>query len=265
VVTLCWGLTFPVIKGALAHAAPFTFMALRFPLALLLLWPLLRWRVPARSALGPGLTLALLLGTSLYTQVLGLEYTTPTRSAFITGLSVILVPILYPAFTRRFPGRWPLAGVALASAGLYLITDPGGGGLNRGDWITLLCALGFGLYIIVLELASRRHAYEDLLVYQLVPLAVVFLPGALIEAEPVHLGSGLILALVVTGPILVLTLYLQNRFQKDTTATRAAVIFTAEPVFAACFSYLLLGETLNAVQWGGGALILAAILMAIRR
>jgi len=137
--------------------------------------------------------------------------------------------------------------------------------LNRGDWITLITAVGYGLYVIVLEVVSKKHPYEDLLVLQFAPLAVVFAPAALIEAEPIRCGSGLVWALLFTGPILALTLYLQNRYQRDTTATRAAVIFTGEPVFAAGFSYILLGETLSAVQWGGGALILVGILAAIRR
>lgn len=263
-VTLAWGLSFPLIKIALESAGPLAFMALRFPLALLLLWPLLGWRRPARSSVAAGLLLALLLGGSYVAQVVGLLYTTPTRSAFVTGLSVILVPLLAPAFTRRAPGRWPTAGALVAAVGLYVLTDPGGGGLNRGDAITLITAFSYAFYVIGVELASKRHPFEDLLVLQFAPLAVIFLPLAWMEGEPVHWSGSLFWALLMTGPILAVTVYLQNRFQKDTTATRAAVIFAGEPVFAALFSFFLTGEALSAAQWGGAGLILLGILAALR-
>jgi drug/metabolite transporter (DMT)-like permease len=240
-------------------------MALRFPLAFLLLWPLLGWRRPQRTSVLPGLALALFLGASYFAQVVGLQYTTPTRSAFITGLSVILVPLLYPAVARRLPARLPVAGAVIAFAGLVLLTRPGSGDLNRGDAVTLVCALGYALYVILLEITSRRHPYEDLLVMQFFPLAVVFFPAALIEGGPLRWGPGLLWGLAVTGPVLALTMYLQNRYQKFTTATRAAVIFSGEPLFAALFSFLLMGETLALSQWGGGVLILAGILVAVPR
>ncbi len=265
VVTLCWGVTFPLIKGALGYTGPLTFVALRFPLALVMMWPLLRFRIPARSTLIPGGLLGFLLAGSLYAQTLGLVTTTPTRSAFITGLSVILIPILYPVFTRRLPGRWPVAGAATATVGLFLLTGPGSGGVARGDLITLGCAVGFAIYIILIEVLTRRHPFRDLVLVQFLILAVVFAPAALAAGEPLRWGPALAWGLAVTGPVFAFTNYLQNRFQRDTTATRAGVIFTAEPVFASFFSFLILGETLTAVQWLGGGFIVAGILVAEQR
>ncbi len=103
------------------------------------------------------------------------------------------------------------------------------------------------------------------MLHQFLLMCFLFPPMALFGHGPVHWGPGLIWGITVTGPILGASIYLQNRFQKDTTAPRTAVIFAAEPVFAAVFSYLILGETLAPVQWGGGALILAGILVAERR
>ncbi len=264
-VTVAWGLTFPMIKGALADAPPLVFLAVRFPLAMLLLWPLLRWRRPSRRTLGAGAILSAFLAISFFTQTLGLVYTTSTRSAFITGLAVVLTPLLYPLITRRRPGLWPATGAAIAGGGLYLLTRPEAGGLNRGDALTLITALSCALYIIYLEIASRRHPYEDLVLHQFLLMCVLFPSMALFQHGPVHWGPGLIWGIIVTGPILGASIYLQNRYQKDTTAPRTAVIFAAEPVFAAVFSYLILGETLLPVQWVGGALILAGILVAERR
>jgi drug/metabolite transporter (DMT)-like permease len=266
VVTLCWGLTFPLIKVALEYCAPMTFMALRFPLAFLLLLPFLRGRpFPSRQVLGVGTVLGVLLGISLSAQVMGLVHTTPTRSAFITGLSVILVPMLYPLITRRRPGLWPTVGAVLAAVGLYFLTDPGAGGLNRGDGITLFCALGYALYIIALEEATRRHAFEDVLLVQMVVLSLLFAGPAIAEGGPRTLGPGLWIGVGGTALILAVTMYLQNRYQRWTTAPRAAVIFAAEPMFAAVFSFLIFAEVLAPVQWGGGSLILLGILAAEKR
>jgi len=93
----------------------------------------------------------------------------------------------------------------------------------------------------------------------------VFAPGALMESTPFDTTPSLVVPVLVTAVILVVSLYLQNRYQRDTTATRAAVLFAAEPVFASIFSYALTGETLAAVQWGGAGLILAGILVAEKR
>lgn len=263
-VTLTWGVSFPLIKIALQSVGPLGLMAIRFPLGFFLLWPLLRWRRPAWGALPAGLLLSLLLGVSYLAQVVGLLYTTPTRSAFVTGLSVILVPLLAPAFTRRAPGWWPTVGAVVAAAGLYVLTDPGGGGINRGDAFTLITAVAYAFYIIAVEILSKRHDFEDLLVLQFAPLAVLFLPPALLEGAPVRWSASLLWALLLIGPSLAITSYLQLRFQRYTTATRAAVIFAGEPVFAAAFSFLLTGETLSVGQMGGAGLILFGILAALR-
>lgn len=264
-VTLLWGLTFPLIKGALNDAPPFSFLALRFAIASTALFAALRLRIPPRPVWPAGLVLCVPLVLSYYAQTAGLVHTSATRSAFITGLSVVLVPMLYPALTRRLPGLWPTIGAAVAAAGLYLITAPESGGLNRGDVMTLFCALGYALYIIVLEIVSRRHAYRDLLAMQVLVMAVVFAPAAVLEGGPARWTGSLWGAVLGTGAIFAATMYLQTRFQRDTTATRAAVIFAAEPVFASGFAFLLLGETLAPLQWLGGGLILLAIVLAEKR
>jgi drug/metabolite transporter (DMT)-like permease len=265
VVTLTWGLTFPMIKLGLGHAPPFAFLALRCPVGLLCLWPLMGWRRPAASSWLPGLLVGCVLALAFYMQTLGLVTTTATRSAFITGLSVVFVPVFYPLLTRRAPGRWPVLGALIAVVGLYLFTRPESGGLNRGDLFTLMSALLYALYVIGLEIATRRHPYEDMIVIQATVLGVGFLPAALVEGGPVDWNLTLATSVVVTGVILAVTVYLMNRFQRDTTATRAAVVYTAEPVFAAGFAWVLLGEVLSGLQALGAAVILLGIASATRR
>jgi drug/metabolite transporter (DMT)-like permease len=264
-VTLGWSVSFPLVKLALADIGPLGFLALRLPLGLLLLWPLLGFRRPSPDAWRTGAWLAVLLGLSYYLQTLGLAYTTPSRSAFLTALNVLFVPLLYPVLARRLPARTTMAGAVIALAGIYLLVDPRGGGLGLGDSLTLLSALGFALYIVGLEETTRRKDYQDLVLVQMVLLSIAFLPLALLEGGGVRWGSGLLIGLAVTGPSLAITIYLQNRYQKDTSAPRAAVIFSGEPLFAAVLSWALVGETLSLLQWGGGGLILVGMLVVLRR
>jgi drug/metabolite transporter (DMT)-like permease len=252
-----------MVKGALADATPFAFLSLRTLFSLAVLWPLLRFRPPARASLGPGVLLGLVLGASYGTQTIGLLSTTATRSAFISGLAVVLVPFLYPMLTRRTPGVGATMGAVIAAIGLYLFTQPAAGALNRGDVWTFGCALAYALYVVMLEKASRKAEARDLLVIQSVVLAIMFLPGAIVERSEIHLRSGLIWGLLTTGPILAVSLYLMSLYQKETSAPRAAVIYTAEPVFAAGFAWLLAGETLSLLEWGGAGLILSGILVAV--
>jgi drug/metabolite transporter (DMT)-like permease len=262
-VTLSWGLTFPLVKGALAEAPAFPFLGVRCLVGLLLLAALLRRRVPSPSAVPKGALLGILLVASYATQTVGLEYTTATRSAFITGLCVVVVSLLHPAVTRRAP-EWRVGvGAVLAVAGLWLFTQPDRGGLNRGDWLTLGCALAYGLYVVVLEGVPRHVPAADLALVQGAVLALAFLPFAFTGWGTLRWGPGLSWGIAVTGPVLAYTLFGLARHQPETSAPRAALIYAAEPAFAAGFAWLLLGETLSAKAWTGAAVILAGILIAV--
>ena len=262
-VAALWGLTFPLIKGALDDASPMGFLAVRCPIALALLWPLCGRRPPARGSVLPGIGLGLLLAASYYLQTLGLVVTTATRSAFLTGLSVLLTPLLYPVLTRRRPGRRVVAGAAVSAAGLYLFTDPTGGGFNRGDGLTVAAAVVLAVYVIGLETATRKHAFESIALLQTAVLAAAFLPAPLLEGRFPDPTRAFLVGAVATGAIMAVTVYGLSRFQRNTTAVRAGVIYTGEPVFAALFAFLLLGETLDARGAAGAAVILAGILTAI--
>lgn len=262
-VSALWGMTFPLIKGGLVDAGPMGFLALRSLLGFAILWPVLRCRIPSRAAWKPGILLGFALVLSYAAQTVGLDYTTPTRSAFITGLAVILTPVAYFLRTRRTPGPAPAVGALLAGGGLWLLTDPRGGGLNRGDLITLAAAAGYAVYIVELEILTLRRGYRDLLVVQSGVLAILFLPAALLEAEPIRWTGRLAASVGSTGGILALTFYLQNRFQRGTTAPRAGVIFATEPAFAAAFSWWMLGETLSGSQWTGAGFMLAGMIAAV--
>ena len=262
-VAVMWGLSFPLIKVSLEYLPPFTFLAARFVLGAVLFTAATRWGLPSRAAVRPGILLGLLLAVSYAAQTWGLQYTTATRSAFVTGLNVVMVPFLYPVLTRLLPGKAPVFGALVAVLGLWLLTQPGGQGINRGDAATLICALGYALYVIVLEVVTQKQDYRPVLQVQMWVLPLCFLLPAAGEAGGIaglNLEAGLCIA--AAAVLLLVTMGLQNHFQKDTTATKASVIFASEPVFAAVFAFLMFGEVLAGLQWLGAALIIAAIVIS---
>jgi drug/metabolite transporter (DMT)-like permease len=139
-VCLVWGVSFTLTKETLGYISPLLFMGIRFGLASLLLIPSFK-RISRRELLG-GLVLGVLFWGGFAFQTFGLTYTLASRSAFITSLATPLVPIVYFLVHRHLPNARTIAGVLLAAVGMYFLTSPkaGGGGLSRGDWLTLGCA-----------------------------------------------------------------------------------------------------------------------------
>jgi drug/metabolite transporter (DMT)-like permease len=277
-VAAVWGATFVMVKDALAFAGPFAFLALRFALASVLLAPLLAW--PARrAALGqPGLmragaVLGCLLCAGYGFQTAGLQFTTPARAAFITGLSVVIVPVLTASVLRKRvrPGVW--LGVALATLGLALLSlGPevlSGGSLIQastllGDLLVLGCALVFGGHVF---LAGEYAPRLDVLTLTWVQLAVAAglacAAAALVEHPTVERLGPILPAAAFTGIFATVVAFtIQLRAQRFTSATHTALIFSTEPVFGALFAFLLAGEVLAPAAIVGCGLILAGMLLA---
>jgi drug/metabolite transporter (DMT)-like permease len=269
VLTLLWGTTFHFVKAVLAVASPGVFLAARFAVASLLLAA--AWLV-RRERAGPGLVRhALLLGLFMLAgfalQTLGLRHTTPSRSAFLTGLSVLAVPFIARFALARAvrPSSW--AGVALAVLGLALLARPLAGGVGApvllGDALTGGCALAFALQITFTSEWSPRH---PLVPFVLAQLLVTF-AGALllVPLEAPFLrpdGAARFAATVAfTGAAMTAAAFLvMNWAQRRTSAVRAALIFSLEPVAAALFSHFYGGERLAPAEWAGGALIVLGVI-----
>ena len=178
-----WGVSFVVVKDALSASSPLLFVSVRFALAAAVLAPFAGLGVRfTRSELGAGLLLTVLLATGFAAHAVGLQYTTPARSGFIVGLSSILAPVVAFLVLRQRPG-W-VVGVAFvfAGIGMYYLTAPDGGGLNRGDLWTLITAVVFGGHIVAVTELSRRHDARRLVWLQLAGTAVgVAITAALLE------------------------------------------------------------------------------------
>jgi drug/metabolite transporter (DMT)-like permease len=262
--TFFWGVTFVAVKDAMVHTTPLAFLGTRFALAGLVLLPFCYKGLKTLDSTGwrDGVILGTFLFAGFAFQTAGLVYTTPTRSAFITGLSVILVPPLSLLMLKKKVGPWLYLGALLAAAGLYLLSRPEAGGFNRGDLLTACCAVCFAAEIVLVQVYTQRHGALPMLMVQVV--TTVALSGALLwflEKPSIKPSPALWLDLLVTSLLATVgALLIQFHFQKQTSATRAAVIYTLEPLFAALFSFLIFGERLNAASWLGAGMILGGML-----
>jgi drug/metabolite transporter (DMT)-like permease len=255
------------VKDAVTLADPFTFLALRFLLGAVLLTAV-AWRAIRGGALAvAGAGLGVLLFVGFAAQTSGLQFTTPSRSAFLTGFAVLLVPFLSIAFHRRRPPPASLLGVALAVSGLWALA--GGSrlgifsGLGKGDELTLLCALAFALHITLIERLARKHAAAPLVAVQLWTVAVLsaiasWVLGPRLLATPALWSAVLITGVGGSAVALVLQAWAQAR----TTAVRAALVYALEPVFATAYSVALGREVLGGRELLGGGLILLGVLVS---
>ncbi len=268
-LSILWGTTFTFVKEALAGTSPPIFLTLRFAVATAsmgVLWWLRRdARSPRLLVEGGLLGLAMLGGFAL--QTFGLALTTPARSGFLTGLAVLLVPVVQRFLLGRRVGVSAWLGVAVSLAGLLLLTQPFGGDVPEevrlGDLLTVGCAACFALQVVYTAEWSARHPLVPLTFVQ---IAVTALGSALlVPAAPLAIAPSPALAAVVVFTGLVMTagaFGLQNWAQRHTTAVRAAILFAVEPVAAALFAWLWTGQPLAAHEWLGGSLIVAAVLLA---
>ena len=261
-ITVIWGWTFVLVKQGMTETGPLFFLAARFGVAFLVL------AIPLHKSLrridhlslirGSAVGIALFLGYLF--QTWGLVYTTATKSGLLTGLSVVIVPIVASLLLRKrlHPTVW--LGALFAAVGLFLLVAGKGqlGAMNRGDALTLACAVSFALHIILVDRFVRYSDYRQLLLVQVGVVSLLSLIGAVtVERSIPVLSSSLIEGLLVTGVLATaVALYVLNRFQSRSTASYTAIILTMEAVFAGLFGFLLLGETLGAWQWVGSAMIL---------
>ena len=265
-VTAIWGASFVVVQDAVKLADPFTFLVLRFTLAAALL-TVVDWRgLGDRRLLRAGAGLGALLFLGFITQTAGLQFTTPSRSGFLTGLSVLLVPFVGLILFRKWPSPPVLLGVALAVAGLWFLTggmSTSGGAMPKGDLLTIACAIVFAFYIVLLEPAARVHRPAPLVAAQLWVVALLALLALPFVPRHLEASGALWWAVVYTGLLsTAVCLLAQTWAQARTSAVRAALIFALEPVFAAIWSVMLGRERLGSRELAGGTLIVLGIIAA---
>jgi drug/metabolite transporter (DMT)-like permease len=265
VVTAVWGYTFVPVQEAVAVYPLFAFLAVRFGISTLVLAPF-AWhsllRLPRRGV-AAGLGAGALLATAYGLQTAGLSLTTVASTGFITGLYVVLTPLIALALFRTPVAAAAWAGVALSVAGLLLLDGvPGGSAL--GNVLVLGNALAQSFQIVAMERFAPRYDARALTFLQMAVSCAAFTLIASSRGElMVPHGRQVWFALVVTGVFAGALGYLVATWvQSRTTAARAALVFTLEAPFAALFGVLLLSERLGLAGWVGCGVMLTGILLA---
>lgn len=260
-----FGVTFPLVHDALADIQPFAYLVLRFAIAVVVLGPFAiavgrRHGEDPRTLLRAGLVAGVLLGAGYAAQTAGLALISPSTSAFITGLYVVLTPIVEGIVRRVVPPRAVIAGVLLASFGLYLLTGATVA-LGAGELLTLACAALFAVWIVYQgEYANRLHPIPFTTV-QMAVIVVVCLPPSAAQGVG-HLTGLALFAAAFTGVLCsAVALSLQVWGQRRLAPSRTALILMMEPVFAGIAGYVS-GERLTALELTGAAVILAGIAVA---
>ena len=262
-VTVVWGLTFVQVKDAVAVYPVLPFLAVRFAIATAVLAPFgwVRVRGLGRGGLGAAALAGVLLAAGYTLQTVGLERTSVSSAGFVTGMYVVITPILAYALFRIRVGAAAWAGVALATLGLGLLAGVHGGGV-AGELYVLGGAAVYSLQIVLME---RYAPLYDAIGFTLLELLATFavLAVAAVPTAAVPHGWTVWGALLVTGIFAsALGFLVQTWAQRETSATRTALVFALEPVWAALFGFWLAGDRLGVAGWSGCAVIMAGIVLA---
>jgi drug/metabolite transporter (DMT)-like permease len=258
-----WGLTFVMVKDAIEELPTMAFLAYRFIPASLIVAVVFRRELVrmTRDGWRAGAVMGAFLAGGYIFQTLGLEKTTASNTGFITGLFVVLTPVLGAVFLRqRIPAvAWAAAGVAMV--GLWLLSGAGTDFNTRGDGLVLICAFSLAAHILATANAVKKHDVGALLAIQLgvvgvVSLAIAAVAGDLEAPEGATVWSALIVTSLIASA---LGFFVQTFAQQHAPPARTALILAAEPAFAGLFGWLLNDDRLTATGWLGAALIMTAI------
>lgn len=275
-VAFIWGMTFVLVQNAIDSLPPFSFNGVRFLLAAILLglWLFIFERKQLalfnKKMLLSGISIGFWLFLGYATQTIGLLYTTSSKAGFITGLSVVLVPLFSLLLMKQVPGRNAIFGVLVATIGLFLLTMTDVTSLNFGDGMVFICAIAFGLHIIFTGKYSEKYPSLLLTVIQITTVAFLSIISSFLFEDwqraispDILLSPKVLSALIVTSVFATaLAFFAQTSFQRYTTATRVALIFAMEPVFAAITGYVWAHEHLSKSALIGCALIFAGMVFA---
>ncbi len=276
-----WGGTFVIIKSALEDISPMMFLGSRFIFASLIILPfvLKQLKGATKSNYREGIILGIFLFIGFAAQTAGLKYTTATKSAFITGTFVVFTPLFQTLLEKRIPSIANIFGIVLVFLGISFLSSKSGNFLsiftelaenfNFADFLTLICAIFYAVYIVYLDMISTRIDYKFLTFIQIFVTAILaygsaFLLGAGgIETVKFDLSLMVIVAILYTSVLAtVLTTALQTKFQRDVSPTKASLLFSMEPIFAAIFAFFLLSEKISIFGLTGCALIFGGIIIS---
>ena len=276
-IALIWGATFVIVQNALSFLEAHSFNALRFFIAFLILLIVYllffkkETKIWSRTLLVSGFKIGIWLFLGYAFQTLGLAITTPAKAGFITGLSVVMVPLFSVILLKLRLTLFAIIGVISATIGLYFMTIVDSSSFQLGDLLILLCAFSFAMQIIMTAKYARDVKALPLTIIQLGTVSILSFLSAVIFDEDISLiidpsillQTDVWIAILVTSVFATAFAFLgQTYLQAYISPTRVALIFATEPVFAALTSYFWIGEKLTAASIFGCMLILFGMIIA---
>lgn len=266
-ITIGWGASFILTKNAIDHMPTYNFLAIRFILAFLISSAIFIKQMIKidKETLKYGVILGVLLYSLYAFQTVGLCYTTASKSAFISGFNVVLVPLFASLLTRNAPDKKTYISIVLAFVGIAMMTlNQSISEINKGDFYSFISSIVTSLYIIYVGKFTIKVNSVPFAIIQIGVVGLLSLITSFIIESPIVPTNSfvwtniVILSVVCTSGAFII----QSVAQKYTTATHTALIYTAEPVFAGIFSYILLGELLTPKAILGAVLILVGMIIS---
>jgi len=271
-VTLIWGATFTFTKLGLESSSVFIFLFIRFSIALsisLLLWGKYFFRTD-RNTLKSGFILGLLFSGGFILQTAGLNLTSVTKSAFITGMAVVLTPLAYKLIIRKKIRIFQTIGIVIAAGGLWIFTNPSWDNINFGDMLTLLSAFFWAFYITYMDVFTKNITkFENTIQLVMMQFAIaipISLIGYLIFESgefKLQLTNNLLVAFIYNGIIASIFLTLiHTSVQKYSNPVKAALIFSLEPIFASVIAMFTLNEGFTTLEAIGALILFSGVLFS---
>lgn len=280
-ITLIWGGTFAIIKNALNDISPSLFLAIRFTIASIILFPFLYSQLKkiSKETFLAGTVLAIFFFLGFQFQTIGLNYTTATKSGFITGTFVVIIPILQTLIEKRKPRVHNIIGVILVFIGLIFLSSKGenlfhffeefGSDLNIGDLFTFICAILFAFQVVYVDIFTKKYPFMPMVFIQLFisavggTIAAALLPSFGLEQTKFTLNFNVFSALLYTSIFAsIIAISIQLKFQKVVSPTKAGIIYSFEPIMAALLAFILLDEKITNFGFIGGAFIFAGLIVS---
>jgi drug/metabolite transporter (DMT)-like permease len=281
IMTIIWGGTFPLVKESLNDISSQVFVAIRFGIAAVIVGSfLLSKKYPLeKKAVIPGIFLGVILFCGFLFQTNGLRFTTATKSGFITGTLVVMVPFFQTVIEKKFPSKGAQIGTVLVFIGLIFLSSGDsslttflfdlGNSFNIGDWLTLICAASFALHVVYIDIISPKYDFWNLFFMQLITVAVLsfvasfLLHIATVEEYKFIFTSDLVTGLLYTAVLATCVNFgIQTKYQKVVSPTKAGIIYSFEPIFAAIFAFFLLNEKITNFGLVGCVLIFSGLIAA---
>lgn len=266
VVTAIWGSTFILVKWTIAAIDLYYFLFLRFVIASVLMGVIFfnRLRGISMETIGAGVVLGLLLTVAYISQTEGLQYTSASNSAMITGLYMVLIPFCMLIYPGRRPPLVSVLGIVVAIPGLCLLTQYSLTGVNVGDVITFITAMSCAWHIILTGEFTKRHPLVPLVIVQFVCAALIcgvvllFRGGGFSPVPPIGWFTLVITAIFATC----FAFMVQAAAQRVIDSTRTGIIFAMEAVFGALFGWWLGGETMMPMAFAGACLMVLGMIIS---